>query len=151
VDRFILLDRSNEYQVQNQESGLLFHGNLAILCIAAVVEARRGVEQVEDVLGRVLNIETEAKAIVSEAQELAVLLQQQAEREAEEMRVRARQEAESEADALRERAEQEVQKERARILSDADRRLEGVQDTDHLEEAVAYIVAAILGQEEGHA
>ncbi len=103
----------------------------------------------EDILGRVLNIETEAKAVVSEAQGLVLLLQEQAKFEAEEMRARARQDAEKEAAALREQVEREVQEARTRILAQADQQSEHVQKMDHFAQAVAYVVAAVLGQEEG--
>jgi vacuolar-type H+-ATPase subunit H len=119
-------------------------------CVALeIVAACGGVEPVEDVLGRVLSIEAEAKAVVSEAQGLAVLLKQQATEEAEQIRLRARQEAEKEAEALREQEEREVQEERTRILARADQEPERVQDTEHFEQAVAYVVTAILGLEEG--
>ncbi len=103
----------------------------------------------EDILGRVLNIETEAKAIVSEAQGLVLLLKEQAKFEAEQMRIQARHNAEKEAVALREQVEQEVQEARAHILAQADQQSEHVQKMDHFAEAAAYVVAAILGQEEG--
>jgi vacuolar-type H+-ATPase subunit H len=110
-----------------------------------------GTWPVEDILERILSIEAEAKAVVSEAQELATMLKEQAEEEAEEMRTKARGEAEARAAALHEEVRQEVEEARERILSRAGQQPRPVEELDHFQEAVDAVVDAILGRREAEA
>jgi vacuolar-type H+-ATPase subunit H len=103
---------------------------------------------VDEILEGILSIEAEAKAIVSEARELAAMLKEQAEEDAEEMRSQARKEAGREAEALRDKMRQEVEKERARILSQAQEEPQRAAEMDHFEQAVDFVVAVISGQGE---
>jgi vacuolar-type H+-ATPase subunit H len=103
---------------------------------------------VDEILERILGIESEARAVVSEAQELATLLEAQAREEAEARRAHAREQAEQEADALREQVQKEVEKERAEILSEAEGEPQPVETMDHFEDAVDYIVEVVSGQRE---
>jgi vacuolar-type H+-ATPase subunit H len=106
---------------------------------------------VDEILERILNIESEARAIVSEAQELATMLKQQAEESASELRAEAREQAEQEAAALRRQVEQEVQAARTRILARVGGEPEVVQNDDRLAAAVSHVVERIVGQAEGEA
>jgi vacuolar-type H+-ATPase subunit H len=101
---------------------------------------------VDDILEGILSIEAEAKAIVSEARELATMLKEQAQEEAEETRSRARQEATQEAEALHEQMRQEVEEERARILSQAKEEAQRAAEVEHTEQAIDFVVAVITGQ-----
>jgi len=105
----------------------------------------------DEILERILGIESEARAIVSEAQELATMLKEQAQEEAEQLFVRARERGEQEANALREQVRQEVEKEEARILSQTDQQPQPVEERDRFQEAVAYVVEGVSGQREGDA
>jgi len=103
----------------------------------------------EEILKRILSIEAEAKATVSEAQEVATMLKEQSKREVDRILAQARKEAEREAKALRERIRQEAEEERARILSQADQELRRLEETGNFEKAVSYVVKVICGQGEG--
>jgi vacuolar-type H+-ATPase subunit H len=119
--------------------------------IAASGKSSGGAKRVDEILERILNIESEARAIVSEAQELATMLKQQAEENARELRAQAREKAEQEARALHRQVEQEVEETRARILARAAEQPEEVQDQDRFAAAVSHIVELISGQREGEA
>ena len=105
----------------------------------------------EEILWRILSIEAEAKATVSEAQELAAMLKEQTKREVDKISAQAREEAEREAKAIRERVRQEAEEERERILSQAEENLRRLEEGARLNfaKAVSYVVEVICGQGEG--
>ena len=102
----------------------------------------------EEILRRILSIEAEAKATVSEAQEVATMLKEQIKEEVDKILAQAREEAEREAKAMREKARQEAEKEREHILSQAEESLRGLEEEARLNfgKAVSYVVEAICGQ-----
>ncbi len=106
----------------------------------------------QDILVNVLGIEAEAKAMVSEAQVLAMLLQSQAQAEAQELQAQARREAEEEARLLREQSQREIDEEQARILTAAPAPKplapESPGDLPGFEEAVTYVVDVVAGRRE---
>jgi vacuolar-type H+-ATPase subunit H len=105
----------------------------------------------DEILERILGIESEARAIVSEAQELATMLKEQAQVEAEQRIAHAREEAQQEVAAMREQSQQEVEEKRARILSEIEQPSPPVEEMDHFEEAVHTIVKVVSGRREGEA
>ena len=103
----------------------------------------------EEILRRILSIEAEARAIVSEAQELATMLKEQTKGEVDEILAQAREEAKREAEALQEKARQEAEEERARILAQTQQELQRLEEKDNFASAVSYVVETICGQGEG--
>ena len=71
----------------------------------------------EEILRRILSIEAEARAIVSEAQELATMLKEQTKGEVDEILAQAQEKAKREAEALEEKAREVERAERARRLA----------------------------------
>jgi vacuolar-type H+-ATPase subunit H len=104
---------------------------------------------VDDILANILNIEAEARAIVSEARELATMLEEEARDDAERTVAEARQQAEQEVAEMRAQARQEIEEQRARIRQEADGVPEQAGGTEHFDEAVDYVVDVIAGRREG--
>lgn len=103
----------------------------------------------EKILERILSIEAEAKATVSEAQEIATMLKGQSRTEVDEILAQALQKAAKEAGALQEKVRQETEEEKACILSQTTQGVRDLQVQGNFEKAVRRVVGLICGQEEG--
>jgi vacuolar-type H+-ATPase subunit H len=99
-----------------------------------------------ETLDMVLGIEAQARAIVSEAQEMATMIRQQAKAEQERALAEARENAESEAKELIERAAQEAEEERQRILSQSGRERQELEEKGNFDKAVVYVVNVLSGK-----